>query len=101
VLGAERSTVLPDVPTYAELGFPEMGTGGWFGIVAPAGTPPAIIDRLNQAVKKATSDPTFQKRAADAGGTLMVNSPEEFAEQIKAAIARYSKVAKVAKIAAN
>lgn len=101
VLGAERSDVLPDVPTYAELGFPEMGTGGWFGIVAPAGTPPQVVQRLNDAVRKATADPTFQKRAAEAGGTLMVNSPDEFAEQIKAAIARYTKVAQVAKIQAN
>src|SRR5690606_23914695 len=53
VLGAERSKVLPDVPTYAELGFPEMGTGGWFGLVAPAGTPQSIVERLNQAVQKA------------------------------------------------
>lgn len=101
VLGAERSNVLPDVPTYAELGFPEMGTGGWFGIVAPAGTPPAVVQRLNDAVKKATSDATFQQRAAEAGGTLMVNTPDEFAQQIKAAIARYTKVAQTAKIAAN
>lgn len=101
VLGAERSNVLPNVPTYAELGFPEMGTGGWFGIVAPAGTPPAVVQRLNDAVKKATSDPTFQQRAAEAGGTLMVNTPDEFAQQIKAAIARYTKVAQTAKIAAN
>lgn len=101
VLGAERSNVLPDVPTYAELGFPEMGTGGWFGIVAPAGTPPAVVQRLNDAVKKATSDATFQLRAAEAGGTLMVNTPDEFAQQIKAAIARYTKVAQTAKITAN
>src|SRR5690606_18394229 len=50
VLGAERSPMLPDVPTYIELGFPAMGTGGWFGVVAPAGTPKAVVDRVNAAL---------------------------------------------------
>jgi tripartite-type tricarboxylate transporter receptor subunit TctC len=101
VLGAERSDVLPDVPTYAELGFPAMGTGGWFGLVAPAGTPKDVIDTLNQAVKKAAANPEFQERAKKAGGTLITNSPEEFAEQIDAALDRYAKVVKAANIQAN
>ncbi|RTZ45565.1 tripartite tricarboxylate transporter substrate binding protein BugE [Candidimonas sp. SYP-B2681] len=101
VLGAERSALLPDVPTYAELGFPEMGTGGWFGLVAPANTPKEIIDRLNQAVRKAAANPEFQERAHKAGGTLMTNSPEEFAKDIDAALIRYAKVAKAANIQAN
>ena len=101
ILGAERSALLPDVPTYAELGFPEMGTGGWFGLVAPAGTPKEVIDRLNQAVKSAAAKPEFQERARNAGGTLMTNSPEEFAKQIDAELDRYAKVAKAANIQAN
>ena len=101
VLGAERSEVLPDVPTYAELGFPEMGTGGWFGLVAPAGTPKNIVDRLNQAVRKAAANPEFQERAKKAGAVLITNSPEEFAQQIDAALDRYKKVAEAAKIQPN
>lgn len=101
VLGAERSDVLPDVPTYTELGFPAMGTGGWFGLVAPAGTPKQVIDTLNQAVKKAAANPEFQERAKKAGGTLMTNSPDEFAKQIDAALDRYAKVVKAANIQAN
>lgn len=101
VLGAERSEVLPDVPTYTELGFPEMGTGGWFGLVAPAGTPKDVIDTLNKAVQKAAANPEFQEKAKKAGGTLMTNSPDEFAKQIDQALDRYAKVAKAANIQAN
>lgn len=98
VLGAERSDVLPDVPTYAELGFPEMGTGGWFGLVAPAGTPQEIIVRVNEAVQKAAADPEFQERAKKLGATIRTNTPEEFAKEIDAAIERYTRVAKAANI---
>ncbi|AZG08025.1 tripartite tricarboxylate transporter substrate binding protein BugE [Pigmentiphaga sp. H8] len=101
VLGAQRSPLLPEVPTYAELGFSEMGTGGWFGLVAPAGTPPGAIARLNQAVRKAMQLPDFQKKAEDAGGTLVPTTPEEFARQIDQALDRYAKVAKAANIQAQ
>lgn len=98
VLGAERSEVLPDVPTYIELGFPAMGTGGWFGLVAPAGTPGEIVERVNAAVHKAAQDPAFQERAAKLGATIRVNTPEEFAQDIDAAIERYTRVAEAANI---
>ena len=101
VLGAQRSPLLPDVPTYIELGYPDMGTGGWFGLVAPAGTPKEVIDRLNQAVRAAMQDPEFRKKAEDVGGTLMPTSPQEFQVQIEQALARYAKVAKAANIQAD
>ncbi|MBX6317112.1 tripartite tricarboxylate transporter substrate binding protein BugE [Pigmentiphaga sp.] len=101
LLAAQRSPLLPDVPTYAELGFPEMGTGGWFGLVAPAGTPESVITRLNQAVRKAMDDPDFRKRAEDVGGTLVPTTPAEFAKQIDQALERYAKVAKAANIQAQ
>jgi tripartite-type tricarboxylate transporter receptor subunit TctC len=101
VLGAERSPLLPDVPTYIELGYPDMGTGGWFGLVAPAGTPTAVIDKLNQAVRAAMKDPEFRKKAEDVGGTLMPTTPQEFQDQIHEALARYAKVAKAANIQAD
>jgi len=101
LLAAQRSPLLPDVPTYAELGFPEMGTGGWFGLVAPAGTPESVITRLNQAVRKAMDDPDFRKRAEDVGGTLVPTTPSEFAKQIDQALERYAKVAKAANIQAQ
>ena len=98
VLGLKRAEVLPDVPTYTELGFPEMGDGGWFGLVAPAGTPKPIIDKLNAAAHQVMQDPDFQKKQKEIAGEGMGNTPEEFAKQIDAAIERYTAVAKRANI---
>ena len=98
VLGLSRAEVLPDVPTYTELGYPEMGDGGWFGLVAPAGTPKPIIDKLNAAAHKVMQDPDFQKKQKEIAGEGMGNTPEEFAKQIDAAIARYTAVAQRANI---
>ena len=78
-----------------------MGTGGWFGLVAPAGTPPAVIERLNQAVRAAMDNAEFRKKAEDVGGTLMPTTPQEFQAQINEALARYAKVAKAANIQAD
>jgi tripartite-type tricarboxylate transporter receptor subunit TctC len=69
--------------------------------VAPAGTPQAVVDRLNQAVRAAQQDPEFRKKAEDVGGTLMPTTPQEFQAQIEQALARYAKVAKTANIQAD
>ena len=98
VLAFKRAEVLPDVPTYTELGYPGMGDGGWFGLVAPAGTPKPIIDKLNAAAHQVMQDPSFQAKQREIGGEGMGNTPEEFAKQIDAAIARYTAVAKRANI---
>ena len=98
VLALKRAEVLPDVPTYTELGYAQMGDGGWFGLVAPAGTPKAIIDKLNAAAHKAMQDPGYLAKQKDISGEPMANTPEEFAKQIDAAIERYTAVAKRANI---
>lgn len=98
VLSAGRSPLLPNVPTYAELGFKEMGDGGWFGIVAPAGTPAAIVAKLNQAIHKAMLNPEFRRKIEDSGGTLVPTTPEQFKAQIQQTMARYARVAKAANI---
>jgi len=98
VLAFKRADVLPDVPTYTELGFAQMGDGGWFGLVAPAGTPRPIIDKLNAAAHKAMAMPDYLEKQKSISGESMGNTPEEFAKQIKAAIERYTAVAKRANI---
>lgn len=98
VLSPQRSALLPDVPTYRELGFEDMTEGGWFGLMAPAGTPMAIINRLREAAHKAMEDPSFKAQAEKIGGISMANTPEEFAQQVKVALARYQRVARVANI---
>ncbi len=98
VLSEKRSPALPDVPTYGELGFPQMGGGGWFGIVAPAGTPPAVVARLNLAIHKAMKNPEFTKKLEESGATPIPGTPAEFGKQIQQAIDRYQRVAKVTNI---
>lgn len=101
VLSDKRSPVLPDAPTYGELGFPQMGNGGWFGVVAPAGTPPQIVQKLNEAIHTAMKHPDFVKKMNEAGATLIPNTPAQFQVQIQQAVTRYREVAKVAKITAE
>jgi tripartite-type tricarboxylate transporter receptor subunit TctC len=101
VLSDKRSPALPNVPTYGEVGFPQMGNGGWFGVVAPAGTPPQIVQKLNQAIHTAMKQPEFIKKMDEAGATLIPNTPAQFQVQIQQAVARYRDVAKVAKINAD
>lgn len=101
VLADKRSPTLPDVPTYGEIGFPQMGNGGWFGVVAPAGTPPQIVQKLNDAIHKAMRQPDFVKKMDAAGATLIPNTPEQFKAQIAQAVARYQGVAKVTRITAE
>jgi len=101
LLSDKRSPALPDVPTYAEVGFPQMGGGGWFGVVAPAGTSPAIVARLNDAIHKAMKHPEFAKKMDELGATLIPGTPAEFANDISQAVARYERMAKIAKIQAE
>jgi len=101
VLALKRSPVLPDVPTYSELGYPGMGDGGWFGLVAPAGTPKPIIDKLNAAAHKVMAMPDYLEKQKGISGESMANTPEQFAKQIQAAIERYTAVAKRADIRLN
>lgn len=98
VLSDKRSPALPDVPTYGELGYPQMGNGGWFGIVAPAGTPPAVITKLNKAILQAMKNPDLIKKLDESGAIAIPGTPAEFATQIQQAIDRYQRIAKIAKI---
>jgi tripartite-type tricarboxylate transporter receptor subunit TctC len=98
VLSEKRSPALPDVPTYAEVGFPQMGGGGWFGIVAPAGTPPSVVAKLNKAILQGMKNPEFIKKLEESGAVAIPGTPAEFAMQIQQAVDRYQRVAKVTNI---
>ena len=89
VLSDKRSPALPNVPTYGEVCFPQMGNGGWFGVVAPAGTPPQIVQKLNEAIHTAMKQPPFIKKMDEAGATLIPTTPAQFQVQIQQAVARY------------
>jgi tripartite-type tricarboxylate transporter receptor subunit TctC len=98
VTGAHRSPSAPDIPTVAESALPGFEAETWWGIVAPAGTRPAILAKLNAAARKALADDDTKKRFAELGMTNGGSSPEELDAYIKSEIAKWSKVIKDANI---
>jgi tripartite-type tricarboxylate transporter receptor subunit TctC len=102
VLGAkERVASLKDVPTTAEAGFPDILAENWYGMVAPAKTPPAVIARLNRIAVEAMRSPDVKEKLASQGATLIGNTPEEFAAFLKSEIDKWGKVVKAAGIKPN
>ncbi len=91
---AQRSPLLPDVPTAAEAGLPGLETSGWFGIVLPAKTPPAIVERLNQEIGTIAKSAQTAERFGQNGITVEYTTPEEFARIIREDRVRWGKVAK-------
>ncbi len=90
----QRLPQLPEVPTFAELGYKGMEMSNWFGIVAPKGTPPAIVAKLNQAINRALKEPDLAQRITGPGNQIAGGSPEEFAAFIAEESRRWTKVVK-------
>jgi tripartite-type tricarboxylate transporter receptor subunit TctC len=83
--GAQRSPLYPDVPTFRELGYPDVETHAWFGLFLPAGSPREAVTRIYQDAKKIVDDPDFrQKQLVDKGYEPVGSSPEEFSKYIVA-----------------
>ena len=81
--GAKRSPLLPQVPTFAELGYPEVETHAWFGLFLPAGSPKEAVARIFSDTRKVLEEPDFrQKQLVDKGYEVVGSSPEEFAAYI-------------------
>jgi tripartite-type tricarboxylate transporter receptor subunit TctC len=93
-----RVQVMPDVPTLAETALPKFETSQWFGILAPKGTPRRIVDRLYQAISRASSNADVKERLAAQGVEVVNRKPEEFAALIKREIAQWGEVIKAAGI---
>lgn len=94
----ERLDVLPDVPTYAELNYPANNDPSWFGLVAPAGTPMALVNRMQQAVLAALKEPAVAERLAGQGLYPSGTTPAEFSAQIVREIEKMKQVAAFANI---
>ena len=92
VLSAQRNPVLPNVPTAAEVGFAALEGGAWFGLLAPAGTPRAIVDWLNAESRKAFEAPEVRERMTKQGLQLPLGTPEEFAATIATESKRWGEV---------
>ena len=92
VTGAKRSPALPEVPTMAEAGLPDQEAYTWQGVLVPARTPKEIVDFLYRALRKVVAQPEVKERFAALGFEPVVNSPDEFAAQVEADIAKWGKV---------
>ena len=88
----KRSRAAPDVPTIAELGFPNYSVSFWAGVIVPARTPKELVTRLNIEIVKILDMPDVQEKMSDRGLEPMSSTPEQFAAIIKADIAKYGKV---------
>jgi tripartite-type tricarboxylate transporter receptor subunit TctC len=94
-LGApERAPTAMDVPTTAEVGMPDVLAENWYGMLAPAGTPPAIVAKLNQVTTEAMRDPAVKEKLAVQGAELIGDSPDHFHAFMESEIARWAKVIK-------
>ncbi len=95
--GKERISAAPDVPTVAEVGMPDIEmASGWFGVLAPARTPQALISRLNTEIVKVIEAPDIRERFLSQGLTPVTSTPQEFAELIKSDRPKWSKAANAA-----
>jgi tripartite-type tricarboxylate transporter receptor subunit TctC len=95
---AQRNPLIPDIPTAPESGLPGYVASNWFGIVAPAGTPPAIVARLHKEISEIQNSPEMQKQFANDGADIMRMSSAEFGAFIASEMAKWGRVVKEAGI---
>ena len=101
VTGRARSPALPEVPTMIESGLVNFESTTWFGVLAPAGTPPAIVTKLNVEINNLLRQPEVREQIGRLGADPAGNTPEQFAAHIKTEIAKWAKVIKAANIQLN
>ncbi len=94
ISSAQRSPLLPDVPTFAEAGLPQIESYAWYGMFAPAKTPANVIAKINAEAIKVMKGPEFQKVLADTGSDFVGDTPANFAKFVQAEHARWGKVVK-------
>ena len=92
----QRNRLLPDVPTFAELGYPKLAVSLWYGLLAPAGTPKPVVDRLNRDVVKTLESPDIKEKLLAQGAEPMPGTPEAFASFMQAEMAKWAPVVKQA-----
>src|SRR5690606_8406224 len=98
VASPKRVAALPDVPTFAEAGLQPVNDSSWFGLVAPGNLPKPIVDKLYAAVVKASADPAVIQRLENLGAAPVANTPDAYAQQISAEIAKNKRIAKEANV---
>ena len=94
ITAPQRHPQLPNVPTVAEMGWPELEMSVWYGLFAPAGTPAAVIDRLNAAIAQVVADPAVKKRLADLGHEVRAATPSQVSTLVRRDAAKWAKAAR-------
>ena len=101
VMSQHRSQALPDLPTIAEAGYPNLDGDAWVGVLVPAGTPKDITARLQQEIAKIIDEPDTKERLAGLGLEPVGDSPEQFTAQLKVEMEKWTKIIRAAKIKAE
>jgi len=94
ITSAKRSAQIPDVPTIAESGYPDFQVGNWYAVLAPAGTPPTVITRLNREITKVLKLPDIRERLIGHGVEVVPSTPEEFDAFRKEDLKRWARIVK-------
>ena len=92
VTTAKRSPLYPNIPTIAEAGFPGYDLAGWYGVLAPAGTPKPIIDKLNEELRKAVNLPDIKERYVTLGLETFTSTPEQFGKFIQSEMSKFGEI---------
>ena len=100
-LAPQRSTLLPGVPTAKETGYPELEAVLWYGMLAPAGTPPAIVERLGDAMRQSLAKPDTRQLVAKLGGISIGDRPAEFRAFLEKDMERWARVIKASGLKAD
>jgi len=98
VAAPQRLAVLPDVPTFKEIGLEPVNRPAYYGIYGPKGLPKDVVDKVHDAVRKTLDDPAVKKRIEDTGSIIIGNTPQQFAAQIAAEFDVYKKVVAAQKL---
>ena len=101
VAAPQRLAVLPSIPTFKEVGLEPVNRMAYYGVLAPKGTPREVVTKVAGAVKKTLEDAAVRKRIEDTGSLIIGNTPEQFAEQMKAELEVYKKVVATQKLTLN
>jgi tripartite-type tricarboxylate transporter receptor subunit TctC len=99
VMAPQRSPGLPDVPTTAELGPPKLLSSTWFALLAPKGTAPAVVQRMNTVANEVLADPAVKKRLADMGASTLGGTPQQLAQHLAEETEKWGRIVREAHIA--
>jgi len=98
ISGASRASALPQVPTFAEAGMPDYELAGWTGILAPAGTPKEIVDKISSEMARVLAMPEINEKLVNQGLEAFISTPEQFAAMMQADMVKFAKIIKAANI---